>query len=89
MPNLFMKLPMQNECSKPMKILLEPLSEYFIIEPGQHVEVHAICDDKTSNASFTLEPNDSFLTIYAPGEIAGFIDCYMTRDGIRLQPDGY
>ena len=88
MPELFVKLPLQNECSKPVKVLLEPLSEYFIVQPGESVEVHAVCDDKTNNVSFTVAPNDSFLTIYAPGEIDGFIDCYMTRDGVRLTPDG-
>lgn len=88
MPELFVKLPFQNECSKPVKVLLEPLSEYFIIQPGESVEVHAICDDNTYNVTFTVATNDSFLTIYAPGEIAGFVDCYMTRDGVRLAPDG-
>jgi|GEM_PF-1998398 len=88
MPELFVKLPFQNECSKPVKVLLEPLSEYFIIQPGESVEVHAICDDNTNNVTFTVATNDSFLTIYAPGEIAGFVDCYMTRDGVRLAADG-
>lgn len=88
MPNLFLKLPLQNESSKPVKVLLEPLSEYFIVQPGEKVEVHAICDDNTNNITFTVAPNDSFLTIYAPGEIAGFVDCYMTRNNVRLMPDG-
>ncbi|SFO93987.1 hypothetical protein SAMN05216567_103412 [Variovorax sp. OK605] len=88
MPNLHLRLPLQNERAEPFKILLEPLSEYFIVQAGQRVEVHAICDDATTNTTFTVAPNESFLTIYAPGEIAGFVDCYMTRDGVRLAPDG-
>jgi len=86
--NLHLKLPLQNECLEPIKVLLEPLSEYFIVQPGQRVEVQAVCDGNTSNTSFTVAPNESFLTVYAPGEISGFIDCYMTRDGVRLVPDG-
>jgi len=88
MSNLHLKLPLQNEHVEPVKILLEPLSEYFIVQPGQRVEVHAICDADTSNATFTIAPNDSFLTVYAPGEVSGFVDCYMTHNGVRLVPDG-
>jgi hypothetical protein len=88
MPNLLVKLPLQNECSGPVKVLLEPLSEYFIVQPGESVEIYAIFDDQTSNTTFTVAPNDSFLTVYAPGEIVGFVDCYVTRDGVRLAPDG-
>ena len=88
MPNLHLKLPLQNESSSPVKIVLEPLSEYFIVQPGQRIEVNGICDDQTSNRSFTIAPDDSGLTIYAPGEIAGFVDCYVTCNGIRLNPDG-
>lgn len=88
MPNLHLKLPLQNERADPIKILLEPLSEYFIVQPGQRVEVHGICDGDTLNSAFTIAPNDSFLTVYAPGEVSGFVDCYMTRDGVRLTPDG-
>ncbi|WOI45553.1 hypothetical protein [Acidovorax sp. BLS4] len=88
MKNQVLTLPLQNERLESIKVVLEPLSEYFIIKPGQHVEVHAIFDGDTSHLSFTVAPNDSFLTIYAPGEIAGFVDCYMTCNGVRLQPDG-
>jgi len=83
-----LKLPLQNEQLKPIKVLLEPLSEHFIIQPGQRVEIHAIFDSDTSHPYFTVAPNDSFLTIYAPGEITGFVDCYMTFNGVRLAPDG-
>jgi hypothetical protein len=88
MPTLFVKLPLQNEGSMPVKVLLEPMSEFFFIQPGIKVEIHAICDANTNNVNFVVAPNDSFLTVYAPGEIAGFIDCYVMRDGIRLTPDG-
>lgn len=88
MPNQLLKLPLQNERLESIKVVLEPLSEYFIIEPGKRVEIHAIFNSNTSNTYFTIAPNDSFLTIYAPGEIAGFVDCYITVDGVRLQPDG-
>lgn len=83
-----MKLPLQNESSKPIKVLLEPLSEYFIVQPDKSIEIFAVFDDSTTNTSFTIAPNDSFLTVYAPGEIAGFVDCYVTCDGRRLMPDG-
>ena len=88
MPKMTAKLPLQNESSKAVKVLLEPLSEYFIVQPGDSIEIHAVFDDKTNNTAFTVAPNDSFLTIYAPGEIAGFVDCYATFDGVRLTPDG-
>ena len=88
MANLTVTLPLQNESASPVKLLLEPLSEYFFIQPGQQVVVVAICDDQTDLRTFTIAPNDSFLTIYAPGEIAGFVDCYVTCDGVRLTPDG-
>jgi hypothetical protein len=88
MPNLLLKMPLQNEASGPVKVLLEPLSEYFIVQPGDSIEIHAIFDDQTTNTTFTVAPNDSFLTVYAPGEIAGFVDCYVTRNGVRLAPDG-
>ena len=87
-PNLHLKLPLQNERTDSIKVLLEPLSEYFILQPGQRAEVHGICDANTSNAVFTIAPNDGFLTVYAPGEISGFVDCYMTHNGVRLTPDG-
>jgi len=88
MPNMTAKLPLQNESSGPVKVLLEPMSEYFFIQSGQRIEIHAIFDDDTDNTTFTIAPNDSFLTVYAPGEISGFVDCYVTRDGVRLEPDG-
>lgn len=88
MPNMTVKLPLQNERSVPLKVLLEPLSEYFIVQAGHSIEIHAVFDDLTTNTSFTIAPNDSFLTVYAPGEISGFVDCYATRDGVRLTPDG-
>jgi hypothetical protein len=88
MANLFLKIPVQNESSTPLKIYLEPLSEYFIVQSGEKVEVHAIFDEKTNNLNFTVAPNDSFLTIYAPGEVAGFVDCFATHNGVRLVPDG-
>ena len=85
---MHLKLPLQNEGSKQFIVYLEPLSEYFTIQPGQHIEVHAVCDDNTSNMHFTLAPDDECLTIYSPGEITGFVDCYVTCNGIRLVPDG-
>lgn len=88
MPNAHLVLPLQNERNDSVKILLEPLSEYFILKAGVKVEVHAIFDANTDNNAFTVAPNDSFLAVYAPGEIAGFVDCYMTLDGVRLVPCG-
>lgn len=88
MPTLHIKMPLQNEGSSPVKVVLEPLSEYFFVKPGQRIEVHAICAADTDNRSFTIAPGDSLLTIYAPGEMAGFVDCYVTEAGERLVPDG-
>lgn len=88
MGNISVKMPLQNESSEPTKVLLEPLSEYFVLKPGQKVVVHAVFDSETDNLNFTVAPNGGFLTIYAPGEIVGFGDCYMTCNGVRLTPDG-
>lgn len=88
MKKLLVTLPLQNESLKPIKVLLEPLSEYFVIQPGQKVQVHGVCEANTSNPNFTIAPNEYFLTLYAPGEISGFIDCYIIRDGLRLIPYG-
>jgi hypothetical protein len=88
MSNLFIKLPFQNESALPVKLILEPLSEYFIIQPNQKVEAHAICNATTSNTFFTVAVGNSSTTLYAPGEISGFVDCYITHDGKRLVPDG-
>jgi hypothetical protein len=69
MPNLYVKLPLQNESTKPINIVLEPLSESFCIQPGESVEIHGICDDKTSNVTFTVAPNDSFLRFMLQGRL--------------------
>jgi hypothetical protein len=79
-------LPLQNESSSPLNLCLEPLCEYFLIQPGQKVRIHAIVNRDTTNPSFTLAPNDSSLTVYAPGEISGFVDCFVISDGKRLEP---
>jgi hypothetical protein len=88
MANLLIKLPFQNESALPVKLILEPLSEYFIIQPNQKVEAHAICDATTSNTFFTVASGSASITLYAPGELSGFIDCYITHNGKRLIPDG-
>jgi NAD(P)H-flavin reductase len=80
------RLPIQNESESVVKVILEPLSEYFLVKPGQRIEVVAEFDDETRN--FTVAPGDDCLTIYAPGEISGFIDTYATGDGVMLVPDG-
>jgi hypothetical protein len=88
MTNLVVRLPLQNESTAAVKLILEPLSEFFWIQPGQKVEITAVCDDKTSNTHFTIAPNDDALVVYAPGEIAGFVDCFVTCNGARMKPDG-
>ena len=88
MLKLNVMLPLQNESSRPLKLYLEPLSEYFIVSPGQKVEIHAVFGDHTRNLNFTVAPNDDFLTIYAPGEIGGFVDCFVICNGVRLHADG-
>lgn len=89
MPNLHITLPLQNESTKVLKIYLEPIPEYFFVQPGEKVVVHGICDADTGNTVFTVAPNDDGIVVYAPGEISGFVDCYLTRDGVRLKPDGH
>ena len=89
MPNLHIILPLQNEGSHEIKIILEPLPEYFFIGPGEKVFIHGICDSKTLNTTFTIAPDENSLTVYAPGEISGFVDCYIMKDGVRLIPDGH
>ena len=79
-------LPIKNESSNPLRLCLEPLCEYFIIQPGQRVKVHAIFNKNTKNLNFTLAPNDGFLIIYAPGEILGFVDCFVTSQNVKLLP---
>ena len=37
------------------KVLLEPLSEYFIIQPGQRIFICAVFDERTVNTSFTID----------------------------------
>ena len=86
MPNASFVLPLQHEGSAPMRLVLEPLCKHFTIQPGQKIEIHAICNDQTTNRAFTVAPNDKCLVIYAPGEIAGFVDQYVTCEGARLTP---
>ena len=86
--NISAVLPLQNESERPVKILLEPISEYFFIQPGEKIQVHAVFNSNTKNLTFTVAPNDDCLIIYAPGEIVGFVDSYVTRNGMRLAPDG-
>ena len=88
MTTMHVTLPLQNESKSALKLVLEPMSEYFFVQPGEKVEVHGVFDGVTSNLTFTVAPNDGFLVLYAPGEITGFIDHYVTRDGVRLAPDG-
>jgi hypothetical protein len=79
-------LPLQNESSVPLKLCLEPLCEYFLVQPGQKIKIHAIINRDAEHRSFTVAPNDLLLTIYAPGEISAFVDCFVTFDGERLEP---
>jgi len=86
--NITMVLPLQNESSSLLKIYLEPVPEYFILKPGQKVEIFAIFNEETNNMNFTIAPNDGFLTIYMPGEISGYVDSFVMCNGTRLGPDG-
>lgn len=73
MPENSLILPLQNDSDKPLKIVLEPLSEYFILPPGRRAEVHASFRSEKLDSNFTIAPNDDFLVIYASGEIGGFV----------------
>lgn len=88
MSNTTIKITIQNEKSTPTKIVLEPIPEYYILQPGQRVVVHATFESNTENQNFTIAPNEDFIVIYAPGEISGFIDCFVTHEGVRMEPDG-
>lgn len=85
MANATLTLPLQNEGSKVMRLVLEPLCETFLIQPGQQVEIHAVFGEDTNNGFFTVAPNDDCLVVYAPGEITGFVDHYVTLDGVRIR----
>lgn len=87
MANTTLTLPLQNEGSKVLRLVLEPLCETFLVQPGQKVEIHGVFGEGTNNGFFTIAPNDGFLVIYAPGEIAGFVDHYVTLEGARLKPE--
>lgn len=88
MANLHVILPFHNERSVPVTVYLEPIPEWFTIKPGQRIEVHGVCDANTSNLNFTVDAHESGLTFHAPGYVPGFVDCYVTCDGVRLVPDG-
>ena len=87
MANATLSLPLKNEGSKVMRLILEPLCETFLVQPGQKVEIHAVFGEDMNNGFFTVAPNDGFLVIYAPGEIAGFVDHYVTFEGVRVKPE--
>lgn len=70
-----------------MRLVLEPLCETFLVQPGQNVKIHAVFEESRNNGFFTVAPNDGFLVIYAPGEIVGFVDHYVTFEGVRIQPE--
>jgi hypothetical protein len=71
-----------------VKVLLEPMSEYFLVRPGERIEIHGIFDSGAANSNFTIAPNDGVLTVYSPGDVFSFVDHYVTKDGLRLLPDG-
>lgn len=81
-------LPFQNESTAVVKLYLEPLSEYFFINPGQQVVITAICEESTKHTSFTVAPNNDCFIVYAPGDVKGFIDAYVMFGNMRLSPDG-
>jgi len=87
MANTSLILPLQNEGSKVMRLILEPLCETFLVQPGQKIEIHAVFREDTTNGFFTVAPNDGFLVVYAPGEIAGLVDHYVTLEGVRVKPE--
>jgi hypothetical protein len=81
-------LLLQNESLSPLRLCLEPICEFFTIQPGWKIEVHAIFMNNTENLNFTIAPNGNHLTLYTPGEMAGYIDCFVVKDGVKLLPDG-
>lgn len=87
MPNLHAQLNLQNEGASSMKVYLEPIPECYTIAPAQCIEIHAIFDGDTTNLYFTVAPSGFDLTVYAPGEIVGFVDCYVMCNGVRLRED--
>ncbi len=84
---LQLHLPLQNERTVPIRICLEPTCDYFIVQPGQKIEVHALIDEETENLTFTVAPGDDVLSIYCPGELLGLIDCFVISDGERLESE--
>lgn len=87
-PNFTMSLPLQNEGSRAVRVILEPLCESFLIQPGESIVVHAVISSLGSEGgNFVVAPNDDGLTIYPPGELAHFIDSFVTIGGVRLEPN--
>jgi hypothetical protein len=84
MSNLHIKLPIKNTSSKSLEVILEPLGECFFIQPDEAIEIHAIFDKETTNLNFSIEQDDKYLVVYAPGVIGGFVDCYAIKNGVRL-----
>ena len=85
--NVSITMPLWNEGSTPLTVLLEPLAERFTLPPGDLVMVHATSENWAGDAEFTLGRGDQGLTVYAPGSLIGFVDCYLARGGVRLAPD--
>jgi hypothetical protein len=88
-------MELKNGRSKPLDLFLEPNCEFFTIQPGQQVEIHATVRKGSSYKSFIVvseelsRPSkfDTSMTVFAPGDIDGFIDTYVVLDGVRLAPD--
>jgi len=88
MSNIISKLSIKNEKITPTKIVLEPIPQYYILQSSQRAVVHAIFETNTENQNLTIAPNEDFLVIYTPGEISGFVDCFVMHEGVILKPDG-
>lgn len=76
-------LPVINGTSKPLQVILEPVAEQFIVQPGQRIEVVAICEEP--NQYFEVEPYDKGFIVWAPRGV--FFEHYAMRDGVRLEPE--
>lgn len=87
MPNIEASIPLQNESDKPIVIWLEPIAESYTVLPNQKIKIHAVFDEETANLNFTIAPNNDGITIYVPGEISGYIDSYVTHNGLKVNPD--
>lgn len=80
-------IEIRNEKDEILRILIEPIPEYYTIHPGESVEVHAVMSEGMGNRQFSIAPGKDLLIVYAPGLLPNFAECYVTKSGVRCAPE--